>query len=425
MAELSAAPQQQPPAQQRQQHHFRRAIGPVPLAPPRGLNPVASSFPRQRSQPAPASRQPPPAYPAERAAVSTASLLQGRAAGRGAAAIIADARRQLERVHASRLPPNAEWRQAYDRRQVANAAENQRRSALQSELQAELAALVDAVPSVEGTDGAGLARRPRLPDMDADSEEYLRQLSAELHHHRTELRARGRGLERALADERQRAEAAAAEHALVEAELRDEIARLSGGEAAAPSGAFASSRGEPDSDTLLIRWLESGGTEVLAECAGYGAAAAAKSRGADVSATSLLAAAAAATRSDDALPGTALLHAVVQAVVDATLVFVPPSGFASLDDVELEAAAVKIQALTRGRQQRAARRRADHSRPEVYISVGEAHTTQSFVDELEDDALTRLEVSSPKPMRCRALPCSVARLASPVCVCCCRVSTRE
>ena len=80
---------------------FRRAINSNnPLPPPRSLQPAP--FPRQYSQPQPAiPRQysnPPPAYQADRAAATTASLLQGRQAGRGAAAIIADARRQLERV---------------------------------------------------------------------------------------------------------------------------------------------------------------------------------------------------------------------------------------------------------------------------------------------------------------------------------------
>lgn len=116
--------------------------------------------------------------------------------------------------------------------------------------------------------------------------------------------------------------------------------------------------------------------------------------GADVSATSLLAAATIAAQSNDALPGTALLHAVVQAVVDATLGLVPAGrGLESLDDAELEAAAVKIQAVTRGRQQRAARRHTGYSG----TKVGGTYTAQSFVDELEDDVLTRLEVSPSLP----------------------------
>jgi hypothetical protein len=325
---------------------------------------------------------------AERAAASTASFLQGRAAGRGAASIIADARRQLERVHASRLPANAEWRQAFEEREAAHKRENRRRAGLQMQLQAELAALADAVPRMGGVSPADPPRRTQLPDMENEPDAYLEQLTTELHRHRADLRSAGRQFERALAVERQRADVAAAEHVRVESELRDEIARLSSGGAAGASKSFSSPRAGLDSDTLLINWLESGGTDVLAECAGYGAAAAAKSRGADVSATSLLAAAAIAAQSNDALPGTALLHAVVQAVVDATLGFAPANGFASLDDGELEAAAVKIQAATRGRQQRAARRHTGYTGPEV----GGPYTAQSFVDELEDDALTRLEV---------------------------------
>ncbi len=328
------------------------------------------------------------AVAAERAAASTASFLQGRAAGRGAAAIIADARRQLERVHASRLPANAEWRQAFEEREAARKRENRRRAGLQMQLQAELAALADAVPRMDGITPALRPRQTQLPDMEHEPDSYLELLTSELHRHRADLRSAGRQFERALADERQRAHAAAAEHARVEAELRDEIARLSSGEATGSNKAFSSPRDGLDSDSLLINWLESGGTDVLAECVGYGAAAAAKNRGADVSATSLLAAASIAAESNDALPGTALLHAVVEAVVDATLGFVPANGFASLDDAELEAAAVKIQAVTRGRQQRASRSHTGHSGPEA----GGPYTAQSFVDELEDDALTRLEV---------------------------------
>ena len=364
---------------------FRRAIGEAPQA-PRGLQPVA---PLRRQWSQPEGQRPPGVLAAERAAASTASLLQGRTAGRGAAAIIADARRQLERVHASRLPANAEWRQAFEEREAARQRENRRRAGLQLQLQAELSALVDAIPRKDGTTPANPPRRSQLPDMDNEPEAYVQQLIALLHQHRADLRLVGRQFEHSLAEERKRAQTTAAEHARVEAELRDEITRLKTGAATDARTAVLSPRGGLDSDTLLINWLESGGTDVLAECVGYGAAAAAKSRGADVSATALLAVAASAAESNEALPGTALLHAVVQAVVDTTLGFVTPMGFAPMND-ELEAAAVKIQSVTRGRQQRAARSYAGHSGSEVGVGL---HTPQSFVVESEDDALTRLEVS--------------------------------
>ena len=364
---------------------FRRAMGEAPQA-PRGLQPVAP-LRRQWSQP---EQRAPGVLAAERAAASTASLLQGRTAGRGAAAIIADARRQLERVHASRLPANAEWRQAFEEREAARQREDRRRAGLQLQLQAELSALADAVPRIDGMAPANPPRRLQLPDMENEPEAYVQQLTAQLHQHRADLRLVGRQLEHTLAEERKRAQSAAAEHARVEAELRDEIARLKSGAATDGRTALLSPRDGLDSDTLLINWLESGGTDVLAECVGYGAAAATKGRGADVSATALQAVAASAAESNEALPGTALLHAVVQAVVDATLGFVTPMGFASWNDEELEAAAVKIQAVTRGRQQRAARTYAGRSSSGLGVGV---HTTQSFVDELEDDALTRLEVS--------------------------------
>lgn len=366
-------------------------------------------FPRQLSQPE--ARRPPGAAAAERAAASTASLLQGRAAGRGAAAIIADARRQLERVHASRLPANAEWRQAYEEREAAHRRENRRRTGLQLQLQAELAALVDAVPRIDDTAPASPPRRVQLPDMETDADAFLQQLTAELNQHRAALRSAGRHFERRLLDERQRADAVAAEHTQIEGELRAEIARLNSDEGPSDSKAFLTPGAGTDSDTLLINWLESGGTDVLAECAGYGAAAAAKSRGADVGATSLVAAASRAAESNDVLPGTALLHAVVQAVVVATLGFVRASGFASMDDAELEAAAVKIQAATRGRQQRAVRRHTGYDGPDI---CADATAAQSFVDELEDDALTRLEVS---PLSLRHPECLSAGDASHTCTC--------
>ena len=310
---------------QRLPSYRRAAHNRQPQPPARELAPLA--VPRARSLPP----RPPPPVAAQELATTTASYLQGRAGGRGAAAIIADARQQLERVHASRLPANAEWRRQYDQRQAELGAEQRRRTELLAAISAEVAALADAIPS---TAGGSERREPvRLPVADAldatgvPTEHYLQQLVSQLNQHRADMRDSARELTKELADERARAEASEAEHVRTEAALRAEIAELKSGGAGgtAVSSPAASPREGPD-DSLLIRWLESGGTELLVETAGYGAAAASKSRDTDVDPAVLLEAASAAIRNEDALPGTGMLHAVVQAVVDATLASVAPVG---------------------------------------------------------------------------------------------------
>ena len=129
------------------------------------------------------------------------------------------------------------------------------------------------------------------------------------------------------------AEAQASEHAARVAELEEALAAERQKQQAAPEVAEE----VEDSDAVLIKWLSmEGGTESLVEVVGFGALEALEARECAAEQSQLMDAAAAVTSDEHCIPGTAMVHAVVKAVVDEALACQAPA-------VGLAAAAAAVE----------------------------------------------------------------------------------